>query len=420
MTAEGGEDRPDEDAKPPAEDRFAANASKPDGAKSGPPERGDGRALPFLPGRPPAEPGSAQARLREGISSRASARRTKTLALICGSLSVVVLAVAGIGWGLSGYLNTEIRRVDAGTTGGTPGAPLNILAAGIDTREGLTSHEAHVLHVGYGLTGTNSDTMLIVHISPAHSAVTVVSLPRDSWVSIPGHGMNKINAAFGLGGPKLMVKTVEQATGLTINDYVAVNFLGFIKMINALGGVNVCVPHSLDDPYSGLRLTAGRHHVDGLTALEFVRDRHSFPQSDLTRITNQQRLLASSFAQAVRAGLLVNPVRLGSFVHAAATSVTADRGLDVTGLADELRGISLDNVRFTTVPLASDSYSAPDGQLAVLWNKAAAGQLFNNLANDTDSTARPTSRPARSGTPGSRRSAQHHPGGHSAREYACH
>ena len=97
----------------------------------------------------------------------------------------------------------------------------------------------------------------------------MVSLPRDSWVNIPGHGMNKINAALGLGGPQLMVQTVEQATGLTINDYIEVNFLGFVKVIDALGGVNICLPYAVDDPYSGLHLTAGsapreRHHGAGV------------------------------------------------------------------------------------------------------------------------------------------------------------
>ena len=93
---------------------------------------------------------------------------------------------------------------------------------------------------------------MLIHVSADRSRVTVVSLPRDSWVNIPGHGMNKINAAYGLGGPQLMVQTVEQATGLTINDYVEVNFLGFVKVIDALGGVNICLPYAVDDSYSGL------------------------------------------------------------------------------------------------------------------------------------------------------------------------
>ena len=107
---------------------------------------------------------------------------------------------------------------------------------------------------------------------------------------IPGHGMDKINAAYGLGGPQLMVRTVEQATGLQVNDYVEVDFLGFVKVINAVGGVNICLPFAVDDSYSGLHMSAGRHHVNGITALKFVRDRHSFALSDLQRIKDQQQL----------------------------------------------------------------------------------------------------------------------------------
>src|SRR5262249_9032530 len=147
--------------------------------------------------------------------------------------------------------------------------------------------------------------------------VQVISLPRDSWVRIPGFGMGKINAAIGLGGPALMVRTVEQATGLTINDYVEVNFLAFVKIINALGGVDVCLPLAVNDPYSGLRMAAGWHHVDGVRALQFARDRRSFAKSDLTRIADQQQLVASVITEATSSRLLTDPLRMSRFLSAA-------------------------------------------------------------------------------------------------------
>jgi LCP family protein required for cell wall assembly len=222
--------------------------------------------------------------------------------------------------------------------------------------------------------------------------VTVVSLPRDSWVQIPGHGMNKINAAFGLGGPALMVKTVKANTGLTINDFVQVNFLGFVKVIDALGGVNICLPYAVNDSYSGLDLTAGVHHVDGLTALEYARDRHSFALSDLARIQDQQRLLASLLSQAISSGTLANPLKFSSFLQAAVAAVTVDQGLNVTTLADQLRGISPRDVSFMTAPLASTNYLTSTGQSAVLWDATAAKVLFAKLKNDN-----PVAKPA--GTP---------------------
>ena len=126
----------------------------------------------------------------------------------------------------------------------------------MDQRTGLTHHQEVVLHVGSDVS-TNSDTLMLMHVSADRSRVTVVSIPRDSWVDIPGHGMSKINAAYGDGGPKLMVQTVEQATGLTVNDYVEVNFLGFVKVIDALGGVNICLPEPVDDPTAGCSCRPG-------------------------------------------------------------------------------------------------------------------------------------------------------------------
>jgi LCP family protein required for cell wall assembly len=239
-------------------------------------------------------------------------------------MSALVLLVSGGAWALTGYINGAIKRVDAGTTNPGSTGPLNILVAGVDPRTGLTHHQQVVLHVGSDVS-SNSDTMMLAHVSGDRSRVTVVSIPRDSWVSIPGHGMNKINAAYGFGGAKLMVQTVEQATGLSINDYAEVNFLGFVKVIDALGGVNICLPQAVDDPYTGLRLPAGTHHVNGITALAYARDRHSFATSDLARIQDQQRLMSSALSEAIHSGLLANPIRLSQFMRAALSALTVDR-----------------------------------------------------------------------------------------------
>jgi anionic cell wall polymer biosynthesis LytR-Cps2A-Psr (LCP) family protein len=179
-----------------------------------------------------------------------------------------------------------------------------------------------------------------------------------------------------------MVQTVEQATGLTINDYVEVDFLGFVKVIDALGGVNICLPQAVDDSYSGLRLSAGPHHVNGITALAYARDRHSFGPSDLARIQDQQRLVSSAVSEAIHSGLLANPIRLSQFVGAALSALTVDQGLNVSALADQMRGITSQDVSFMTVPLASVNYQTPTGVSAVLWNGQAAAQLFQTLAAD--------------------------------------
>ena len=330
----------------------------------------------------------AQARLAARIASSRGARRRRALLAVCGAMSALVLVVSGGAWALTGYINDHIKRVDAGTADSGSTGPLNILVAGVDPRTGLTHHEKVVLHVGNDVS-SNSDTLMLVHVSADRSRVTVVSIPRDSWVNIPGHGMSKINAAYGYGGARLIVQTVEQATGLTVNDYVEVDFLGFVKVIDALGGVNICLPQALNDAYSGLHLSAGVHHVNGITALAYARDRHSFATSDLARIQDQQRLVSSALTEAIHSGLLANPVRLSQFISASLSALTVNQGLNVSALADQIRGISARDVAFTTVPLATVDYQTPTGQVAVQWDAQAAGRLFQALADD-QSLVRPT------------------------------
>jgi LCP family protein required for cell wall assembly len=323
----------------------------------------------------------AQARLASRIESSRGARRQRTLLTLCGAMSALVLLVSGSAWAFTGYINDHIKRVDAGTVNSGSTGPLNILVAGVDPRTGLTHHEEVVLHVGDDVS-SNSDTLMLAHVSADRRHVTVVSIPRDSWVDIPGHGMSKINAAYGYGGAKLMVQTVEQATGLTINDYVEVNFLGFVHVIDALGGVDICLPQAVDDSYSGLHLSAGVHHVNGITALAYARDRHSFATSDLARIQDQQRLMSTALTEAIHSGLLANPIRLSHFVSAALSALTVNQGLNVSALADQMRGITSQDVTFMTVPLANVDYQTPTGEVAVQWNSLAASQLFNELGND--------------------------------------
>jgi anionic cell wall polymer biosynthesis LytR-Cps2A-Psr (LCP) family protein len=138
------------------------------------------------------------------IAANRPVRRRRAYLLACCVMSSLVLLVAGAAWGAASYANDALGRIFAGTAGGTSG-PLNLLLAGVDLRSGLTPQQQRALHVGHDVS-SNSDTLMLIHIAADRSSVTVVSLPRDSWVDIPGHGMNKINAAFGIGGPQLTVR----------------------------------------------------------------------------------------------------------------------------------------------------------------------------------------------------------------------
>ena len=324
------------------------------------------------------DPAASSRRLVQQIAAARKLRRQRLTLAVAGTMSALTLLVSGSAWMLTSYVSAGLGRLNAGISGTPASGPVNILVAGVDNRGGLTRRQEVRLHVGHTLSA-NSDTLMLVHIPADHASAQVVSLPRDSWVNIPGYGMNKINAAYGLGGPRLMVTTVERATGIAVNDYVEISFLGFVKVINAVGGVNICLPYAMDDPASGLHMSAGKHHVDGVTALKFARDRHSFALSDLARIRDQQQLLSSLFAKATQAGIIADPARLQQLLSSVTAAVTVDRGFELVRLAQELRGIRPSDVTFTTVPLSSLNYVTPTGESAVLWDKARAAALFSSL-----------------------------------------
>lgn len=334
------------------------------------------------------DPVSVRHGLMAYVTATRHARRQRSLVIAMILVSAAVMLMAATGWLLTGYVTEGLDRVNAGTAGAPSSGPLNILLAGVDIRAGLTARQEKTLHVGRSI-GDNSDTLMVVHIAADRRHVEVISLPRDSWVRIPGHGMNKINAAIGIGGPRLMVRTVEQATGLTINDFAEVNFLGFVKVINTLGGVDICLPFPVDDPYSGLRLAAGRHRVNGITALEFARDRHSFALSDIARIANQHQLIASVITEATKTGAVTNPVRFSRFLTAVTAAVRVDRNFNVIALAEQLRYLPPSAITFVTVPLATMNYLTPTGQSAVLWDRSAAAKLFAEIRQDRTVQPRP-------------------------------
>jgi LCP family protein required for cell wall assembly len=371
---------PKAEAEPAAGSSGPGDGQRPPGPRPAAPHPPGGTGRVGARRRPGPSP--AQRQLMARISASRRARQRRALLTASALLSVLVLLIAGSAWGLTSYINGHLGRVNAGTSGTPASGPLNIVVAGLDERSGLTPHQQALLHVGSNQGELDTDTLMLVHVPASHRYVQVVSLPRDSWVNIPGHGMNKINSALNLGGPQLMVQTIEQATGLTVNDYIEVNFLGFVKVIDALGGVNICLPYAVDDPYSGLHMAAGEHHVDGITALEFARDRHSFPTSDLARIQDQQQLISTALSEGISSGMLANPLRLERFLSAASATVRVDQGFNVVRVADQLRGISAHDVTFTTVPLSNLSYMTPSGESAVLWNASAASALFNDLKND--------------------------------------
>lgn len=224
---------------------------------------------------------------------------------------------------------------------------------------------------------------MLVHLAGDGTTVLVTSIPRDSWVSIPGHGMAKINAAFSFGGPRLLVRTVEQLTGVRIDHYAAVDFAGFEAMTDAVGGVDVTIPRTVHDSASHKTWTKGRHHLDGTQALLYVRQRHGLPGGDLGRIRRQQNFLRALLTKAHSTGVLANPLRLDAFLTATTKAVTVDDTLDngdLRSLAFRYRGLGAGDIAFLTAPVRGAGVR--DGQDVLFLDRHKAAELFRAVRVD--------------------------------------
>jgi len=219
---------------------------------------------------------------------------------------------------------------------------------------------------------------MLLHIGGGKPVL--ISIPRDSYVPIPGHGTNKINAALGFGGPTLLIQTIENVTGLNINHYLGIGFGGLVSVVNTVGGVNMCLPTALHDYDSGANLPAGCHTLDGAQALAFARDRHSFADEDLQREQDQRAFLKALLAKATSPGVYLNPFTALPFGSTAASSISVDQGTHLYNLISV--AMALRNPQTGTVPIANASYPTTNAGDAVLWDQTKALQLFNALKNN--------------------------------------
>ena len=253
-------------------------------------------------------------------------KSTRAIRIIT-SLSLGVVLLASLSWIGLGHVSGKIARISVFS--GLDNRPektskaLNYLLVGSDTREGLTKAEMKALRVGSTKTaaGGRSDTMLLVHISKKRDKAYLVSLPRDTLVTIPAHTstdgksqiparQNKLNAAFAFGGAPLLIETIEGETNLKIDHYIEVSFAGFAGIVNALGGIDVCTKVDIDDPKSHLVLSAGTHTLDGIEALKYVRTRDFDGRGDIGRMQRQQQFMSSVIKKATSTGVLLNPIKI--------------------------------------------------------------------------------------------------------------
>ena len=347
-------------------------------------------------------------------------KSTRAIRIITSlSLGVVILATAT--WVGLGQISGQISRISVfGDLENRPekvNSALNYLVVGSDNREGLTKEQIRELRVG-GVdvaAGGRSDTMLLVHISKTRDAAFIVSLPRDTLVTIPAHlgtdgksqipdRPGKLNAAFAFGGAPLLIETIELMTELKIDHYVEVSFAGFVGVVDALGGIKVCSKVDIDDPKSHLVMKAGYHLLDGVEALKYVRTRDFDGRGDIGRMERQQQFVSAIIRKATSSGTLLNPIKLANFYQATISTVKMDEGVtknDLLTLGKQLSNLSSGNVRTLTVPLATANGRHPTVGSVVIWDEVLAPELWNRIKTDAAlvDTVVPTTDPSASASP---------------------
>jgi LCP family protein required for cell wall assembly len=299
------------------------------------------------------------------------------------AVAVAVLLVLLLG--LLVWMDTRLNRVAAlsdydGRPAVTPGT--DWLIVGSDSREGLSGARRKQLATGQA-SGRRTDTMMLLHLPRGGGSPTLVSLPRDSYVPIPGHGSNKLNAAYAFGGPKLLARTVEDVTGIRIDHYMEVGFDGFAATVDAVGGVRLCVDHAMHDPKAGLDLRAGCQVLDARKALGYVRTRAS-ARGDLDRVERQREFLGALVARATSPGVLLNPFKSIPLALSATDAIAVDKGDHLQHLIRfpfAMRAVSGGKGVATTVPIASTGI-VPGAGSVVRWDRSKALALFNALKED--------------------------------------
>ena len=320
---------------------------------------------------------------RTGGSGGSRWRRWLRPKRIIGVLAVIVALVLVAGVGTYFYLNSKIARSNILVNYvGRPsaGSGTNWLIAGSDSRQGLTAKQERLFSTGALDASGNgrSDTIMILHIPAGGGKPLLISVPRDSYVDIPGYGMNKINAAFSYGGPALLAKTIQNDTGLYINHFMDIGFGGFVHVVDDVGGVRMCLVHKLRDRASGLYLPRGCHTLNGQQALAYVRDRHDFATQDLQREQDQRIFLSALLKKMTSLGVVLNPFKALPAASGVVDTLTVDKG---TSLYQLLRvAEAMRSPQTTTVPIANANYLTSAGD-AVQWNSSQAKTLFSDLQN---------------------------------------
>jgi LCP family protein required for cell wall assembly len=353
------------------------------GPTAGAPGRGPVQPQAQSPVTPPARPvppptaagssgGGARSALG-GLGSRLGRIgrphfRLRYLWLLLVLWLVYLLAVPFFAW-------SKADKVNAFPSGHRPAdqSGTNYLLVGSDSRAGLTAAQRKALHTG-NASGQRTDTIVLVHTGSGPTLT--MSIPRDSLVPVPGHGTTKINAAFAYGGPKLLVQTVEQDTGIHIDHYVEIGLGGFVNIVDSVGGITICPSHNMNDKLANLHVKKGCQHADGPVALAYARSRHADPKlGDIARGGQQREVMSSVGHKALSPWTVINPFRYWNLWTSATDNLTVDQDMSVIGMG-----------HFGWAMTHSDlTCPVPISNLAVTWDPTRSKQMFHDIINDNTS-----------------------------------
>ena len=330
-----------------------------------------------VPPAPPA-PGSGRG---TGEEPRPRRRRRKGPVVVLVLLLLVVGVLAYL-VGVPASAWASVDPVDDQPAGERPANQpgQTYLLVGSDSRDGLSKEEQKRLGTG-SVGGQRTDTMMLLYVPPSGKPA-LISIPRDSYVAIPGHGKNKINAAFAFGGAKLLTQTVEQATGLRVDHYLEIGFGGFVDIIDAVDGIEMCVPRDIKDKNSHLNVKKGCQTMDGVTALAYVRMRYADPEGDLGRVKRQREMVAAVAKKAATPESVLNPFRYWTLNHAIAGALTLGSTTSVTDMpavALAMKDLNNEGALTLTVPI-SGNISTPAGS-SLAWDETKAKAMFATIAS---------------------------------------
>ncbi len=326
---------------------------------------GGGSARGARPGVPPPT-----ARPAPPPPRRPRHRLRGTVLIVVALWIVYLIAVPAWAW-------TQITKVHADPHGARPADQpgTTYLLVGSDSRRGLSKAEQKKLGVGgVGDIGQRTDTILLLHTGSGPSLL--LSIPRDSLVPVPGHGTTKINAAFAYGGPKLLVKTIEQDTGVRIDHYVEIGFGGFVNSVDAVGGVQICPTQNMDDPRANLHIKKGCQHVDGITALGYARSRHTSALGDIARAEHQREVVSAIGSEVKSPLTILNPLRYFRVADAATSSLTISKNTGPISLLQFAWAMTRVNGK------QGLTCSMPISDLAVHWDRPRALALMKLIKED--------------------------------------